>query len=184
MQQTVQWSAKQDEVQPQFKAHLAFYLTGNRPPRETLNAIGELGLRPALFAGYRDLTALRYDFPLVLTQGGTDSARVQSLSGLFDDLLKRCADGAESERLRKHALRLEREIRMRAADGTAGSVLQQFVSLHAEVPCGLDPLVRQWNRLSAALDIDGDLVDCNAETASRLCQHLWKAGYEGKARRL
>ena len=29
-------------------------------------------LRPALFAGYRDLTALRYDFPLVLMSKGGD----------------------------------------------------------------------------------------------------------------
>src|SRR6516162_10082908 len=96
MQQTVQWSAKQDEVPPRLKAHLAFYLTGNRS-RGALDAIGELGLRPALFAGYRDLTALRYDFPLVLIQGAADSPTVQSLSGLFDNLLKRCADGPEGD---------------------------------------------------------------------------------------
>jgi len=107
MQQTVQWSAKQDEVPPRLKAHLAFYLTGNRS-RGALDAIGELGLRPALFAGYRDLTALRYDFPLVLIQSAADSPTVQSLSGLFDNLLKRCADGPEGDRLRKHAARLER----------------------------------------------------------------------------
>ena len=48
----------------------------------------ELGLRPALFAGYRDLTALRYDFPLVLIRAAPAQASVQSLSGLFDGALE------------------------------------------------------------------------------------------------
>lgn len=180
MQQTVQWSARQDEIQPQLKAHMAFYLTGNRS-RGALDAISELGLRPALFAGYRDLTELRYDFPLVLTQG---VATVQSLSGLFDNLLKRCADGPESDRLRKHAMRLEREIRTRAAEGTGGSLSDNWVEAARHLGTQTDGLLQDsLNRLRLALDVDGGLVDCGSETASRLCQHLWKAEYESKARR-
>jgi subfamily B ATP-binding cassette protein MsbA len=47
------------------QAQVAFFLTGRRPS-EFLDAVDGLQLRPALFAGYRDLTPLRYDFPLVL----------------------------------------------------------------------------------------------------------------------
>lgn len=183
MQQTVQWSAKQDEVPPRLKAHLAFYLTGNRS-RGALDAIGDLGLRPALFAGYRDLTALRYDFPLVLIQGAADSPTVQSLSGLFDNLLKRCTDGPKGDRLRKHAARLEREIRLRAGQITGGSLSDNWVEAARHLGTQGDELLQDsLSRLRAALDVDGDLVDCGAETASRLCQHLWKARYESKARR-
>jgi hypothetical protein len=182
-QQTVQWSAKQDQVQPRLKAHLAFYLTGHRS-HGALNAIGELGLRPALFSGYRHLTALRYDFPLVLIHGVADSASVQSLSGLFDGVLKRWTDDPERERLCRHALRLEREIRIRAAGSTAASLSDKWVEATRHLGTQGDELLQDsLNRLRAALDVDGDLIDCGAETASRLCQHLWKARYESKAQR-
>ena len=138
MQQPVRSSVKQDEVQPRPERHLAFYLTGNRS-REALNAIGELALRPALFARYRDLTALRYDFPLILAWAADGSAAVQSLSSLFDDLLSRCAHGEESGRVRQHALRLEREIRIRAARSPAGSLLDRWAEAarHACAPCSM-----------------------------------------------
>ena len=68
------------------QAHVAFFLTGRRPS-EHLDAVEGLGLRPALFAGYRDLTQLRYDFPLVLAVDSSDGAFVHSLSGLVDAAL-------------------------------------------------------------------------------------------------
>ena len=49
-----------------------FHLTGARPRAEL--APPEQ-LCPALFAGFRDLTALRYDFPLVLVDDETEFAR-------------------------------------------------------------------------------------------------------------
>ena len=92
MQQLVRCSARQEEAQTPSNAHLAFYLTGNQS-RAGLNAIGELGLRPALLAPYRDLTALRYDFPLVLVDGAAvrsclllavqaEGAKVTTVEGL------------------------------------------------------------------------------------------------------
>ena len=52
-------------MEAELQAHVAFFLTGRMPSGE-LDAVDRLDLRPALFAGYRDLTPLRYDFPLVL----------------------------------------------------------------------------------------------------------------------
>ena len=40
-----------------------------------------------LIAGYRDLTQLRYDFPLVLIKDQPGGASVESLSGLIDGIL-------------------------------------------------------------------------------------------------
>jgi len=57
-----------------------FHLTG-RPPAAPLQAISKLGLRPAMLARYRDLSRLRYDFPLVLIQpaaGARPSGEVNS----------------------------------------------------------------------------------------------------------
>ena len=61
------WPVKQDDINMQagLQAHIAFHLSGMRP-RGELDTVDDLGLRPALLAGYRDLGKLRYDFPLVL----------------------------------------------------------------------------------------------------------------------
>ena len=103
------------------QAHVAFFLTGRRPS-EHLDAVDGLGLRPALFAGYRELTQLRYDFPLVLVAGPADKLFAQSLSGIIDGALATVARGSDGERIRKHVLRLEQEIRALVAAGAAGSL--------------------------------------------------------------
>ena len=57
------------------QAQLAFHLTGRSlPPMEPFELV------PALLVRYRNLAALRYDFPLVLSKDG----RVDSLSALVD----------------------------------------------------------------------------------------------------
>ena len=65
---------------------IAFYLTGQH------NGSGLVPLdrsyRPALFARYEDLTALRYDFPLVLNLEGPPERAILSLSGLVDDAVE------------------------------------------------------------------------------------------------
>lgn len=163
------------------QTHIAFHLTG-KPQGEGLDAIAGLGLRPALFAGYRDLTSLRYDFPLVLAEGGEDAA-VQSLSGAVDGALAKIAQGADADRLTKHALRLEREIRTLLAAGAAGS-LSQLLDKAAQRPTAeADALFRDsLARLRAALRLDGALVDCDRAMPARLLTHLWQRAQRRKAR--
>ena len=90
------------------QAQLAFHLTGGSlPPMEPFELI------PALLARYRDLTALRYDFPLVLSREG----RVDSLSTLVDQALE-----GKDEKTRAQALRREREIRSSSSSVWNGPV--------------------------------------------------------------
>ncbi|TAN54280.1 MAG: hypothetical protein EPN19_06995, partial [Betaproteobacteria bacterium] len=101
---------------------VAFHLTGKRAGAG-LAPVTEGGLRPALFARYRDLTALRYDYPLVLLKDAPEGVFLASLSSLIDGAL--AADtGTDGGRLQAHALRLEREIRAMAAAGKAGSLTE------------------------------------------------------------
>ena len=103
------------DMQAKQQDQLIFHLTGKRQG-DGLAAIDGLDLRPALLAPYRDLAALRHDFPAGArrARGGPDFVR--SLSSLVDAVLKDVAPrGIEGERLRRHALQLEREIR-RAVD--------------------------------------------------------------------
>lgn len=163
----------------ELESPVAFHLTGKRAGTE-LTPVTERGLRPALFARYRDLSALRYDFPLVLLKNAADGACVASLSGLIDSALEG-SKGTAGGSLRAHALRLEREIRAMAAAGTAGSLgalLEQAARRIAPAP---DPALEEsLRRLRGKLKADGEVLDCNARMPTRLLEHAWLAAQQGK----
>ena len=99
------------DMAAKFQDQLVFHMTGRRAG-EGLAPFDPASMRPALFAGYRDLTRLRHDYPLVLTDPGRADGFAASLSVLVHRALEELAPrGIEGERLRKHVLRLERELR-------------------------------------------------------------------------
>jgi ferredoxin len=164
------------------QAHVAFFLTGRRPS-EHLDAVDGLDLRPALFAGYRDLTRLRYDFPLLLVGKRSDHLMVQSLSGLIDAALADATRGGDGERIRKHVLRLEQEIRTLVAAGAVGSFSALWDRAAGELGASADQGIEDsLRRTSAAIKkVDGDLADCDAALPARLLQHAWAAVQRQKA---
>jgi hypothetical protein len=89
----------------ELQSYVAFHLTGR--PAGALEPFDPLELQPALFARHRDLTSMRYDFPLVLVDG-TDDAWVESLSAVVDGMLASLAGAqtAEIDRLSSHVLRI------------------------------------------------------------------------------
>ena len=179
------WPVKQDDINMQagLQAHIAFHLSGMRP-RGELDTVDDLGLRPALLAGYRDLGKLRYDFPLVLLREGAGEASVQSLSGLFDGALREIATAADGERLRKHALRLEREIRALAAECAGASFSDLWDQAAGRLSANDNDLFQNsLSRLRAVLKVDGEVVDCDQAMPFRLCHHLWKTVHDQKAGR-
>ncbi|MDP3759516.1 MAG: hypothetical protein Q8R01_03230 [Ramlibacter sp.] len=163
------------------QAHVAFFLTGRRPA-EYLDAVDGLELRPALFAGYEDLTPLRYDFPVVLVGKAAAGANVESLSGLVDKALEKAAQGADAERIRKHGLRLEQEIRTLVAAGTAGTLSALWESAAARISAQGDATFDEsQRRLRAAVKVDGVLADCDAALPPRLLRHVWEAAQAAKS---
>ena len=160
------------------QAHVAFFLTGRRPS-EYLDAVDGLNLRPALFAGYRELTQLRYDFPLVLVAKRSDKGFVQSLSGLVDAALDVAARGSEGERIRKHVLRLEQEMRTLAAGGATGTLSALWTKAAGRLAKGTDradkSLEDSLRRARAAVKADGEVADCDAAMPARLLRHAWSA---------
>jgi hypothetical protein len=136
----------------ELNAQLAFHLIGVRNGNDLETA---LGLRPALLAGFSDLAALRYDFPLVLADDGTAAP----LSALIDQ----ATSGQDAQR-RHAALRQEREVRARLAGGLGGR------------------LSSLW-KIEPALGVEGDLVDCDALLPQRFFRHAWSAAQARKARR-
>jgi hypothetical protein len=168
------------------QAHVAFFLTGRRPS-EHLDAVDGLKLRPALFAGYRELTQLRYDYPLVLLAKPSDSLFVQSLSGLVDTALAAAARGSDAERIRKHALRLEQEIRVLVAGGAGGPLSALWETAAGRLAKAVDKsgadssLADSLRRTRAAIKLDGELADCDAALPARLLQHAWGAVQKRKS---
>ncbi|MFZ4538401.1 ferredoxin [Propionivibrio sp.] len=169
------------DMEADLQTHVAFYLTGKKLTAH-LDAVDGLNLRPALLTGYRDLTHLRYDFPLILVEGRPDGAFIEPLSGLIDGILDRIAKGDHGERIRKHVLRLEQEIRTLAASGASGlfSTLWDQAAL---------PLIKADKQISeslslarANLKIDGEVIDCNAALPCRLFGHAWANTQKQRAR--
>ena len=159
---------------------MAFHLTGRKPQGE-FATLGSSDLHPAILAGYRDLTSLRYDFPLVLARAD-DKQPVQSLSGLIDGALKAIAADGDADRLRKHALRIEREIRRLVAEGTTGSLMKLWDAGTTRIGAKGDELLQDsLKRMRTALKIDGEVIDCDKAMPFRLFQHLWQVGQGRKA---
>jgi hypothetical protein len=170
-------------MQVETQAHIAFHLTGRLPQGEG-DALARGDLQPAIFAGYRDLTALRYDFPLVLLSGG-DGQSVQSLSALFDVAVQAVAANGDGERTRKHANRLEREIRKLVAGGATGTLSSLCDAAAASMGAKSDEkLAKSLKSLRTALKSDGEVIDCDKAMPFRLFRHAWQTLQDRKAQKL
>ncbi len=169
-------------MQAELQAHIAFHVIGKRPGGEPDTA-DEIDLRPALLAEYRDLSALRYDFPLALMRDAEGEASVRSLSGLIDEVVKEIAGGADGERLRQHALRLEREMRTLVVEGASQSLSDLLDNAASRLAAQNDErLGDSLKRIRAALKADGEIVDCDKAMPHRLVRHVWKTAHDSKAR--
>jgi ferredoxin len=160
-----------------------FFTTGRRQG-PGLDSIDELALRPAVLARYRDLRRLRYDFPLLLISDGVWAGQVRSLSSVIDELLAEIAPrGLEGERLRKHVLRLEREIRTLTDGGKKGLLSELWTVAAAKLASSEDPSAEEvLAHIAGKLKLDGEVVDCDKSVATRVCEHLWQAAQQRKAK--
>ena len=166
-----------------FHEQRVFFSTGRRQD-DGVAAIDRLGLRPALFAGYRDLALLRHDFPLVLVEDNSGAVTARSLSDIVDEVLLEVAPrGIAGERLRKHALALECEIRSRVAAGDTGPLSDLWMAAAERVVAHDDENAEEILRYTAAaLKLDGEVVGCDAAMPARVLTHLWEVAHAAKAR--
>jgi hypothetical protein len=168
-------------MQADTQAHVSFFLTGRRSS-EHLDAVDGLGLRPALFAGYRELNQLRYDFPVVLIDGSADAEFAQPLSGLIDNALASAARGSDADRVRKHAIRIEQEIRTLAAGTAVGSFAALWDTAVSRLGKTADKSFDDSaQRVRSAIKLKGSVADCDAALPTRLLQHAWAAVQRQKA---
>ncbi len=158
------------EQTAEIQRQIAFHLTG--APGGDLEPV-DAAVRPALLAPYRDLAALRYDYPVVLVDDAIDDACVCSLTALVDETLRDSAPrGAEGERVRRDVLRAEREIRRLVAEGARGTLSDLWARA---APSLADE--------AEHLKIDGVLADCDNELPRRMVGHAWESVQRQKAKR-
>jgi hypothetical protein len=171
------------DMQTKQQDQLIFHFTGQRQG-DGLAAIDDLDLRPALLAPYRDLAALRHDFPVVLAERAGGQEFVRSLSGLVDTMLQDVAPrGIEGERLRRHALQLEHEIRRAVADGATGSLGELWEQAAARLGAREGETLEQvLLTAGTALQADGEVLGCTQQLPARLITHAWQAARRAKAR--
>jgi hypothetical protein len=171
------------DMAAQFPEQRQFFST-SRLEGEGLDPIAGLGLRPALLARYRELSSLRYDYPLVLVTSGPQKGIVRSLSGIVDDLLLEAAPrGIEGEKLRRHVLRLEREIRRLVGNGLRGTLQEIWSEAAVRVGKPSDPSVEAvLAAIGEKMSLDGDVVDCEAAGVSQVLRHFFRAEQARKAR--
>ncbi len=155
---------------------------------EGLFDVRRRGLRPALFSAYGDLSKLRYDFPLVLIEGANGGPCLRSLSDIVTEMLRKIAPrGIDGERLRKHLLRLEAEVRALARKGHKGTLLELWELAESNLPPRAgDEGVRTAldDSLTVARDalpVGGDVVDYDDDTPSKVLTHAWTVVQEDKA---
>ena len=170
------------DMAAKFQDQQVFHMTGRRSG-EGLVPLDATPMRPAQFAGYRDLTRLRHDFPLVLVDSGTTDGFAASLTILVNHVLETLAPrGIEGERLRKHVLRLERELRARLAEGAGGTLSELWAEAASKLASDADESVAKVLALAGeSLRIDGALVDCDERLPSRFMIHAWRHVQSQKA---
>jgi ferredoxin len=162
---------------------LTFYLTGTRPAG-CLDDVGEPRLVPALMCQYRELTRLRYDYPLVLAESETGEACVRSLSGVFDNVLQRVAQpGPSGEDLRNEMLSLEGAIRTLVQQGTKATLCELWQMASRDLAQRTNqPLPDLLDHARGALTVDGEVIDCDADTPGKVLGHLWAGEQRRKER--
>lgn len=159
----------------------AFHRVGDRSRLPQPDAPAA-ALRPALFGNYRDLCALRTDFPLLLTSTPGAGPWVISLADAVDAMLRQATrPGAADEETRRKTLALEESVRRKLQQERCASLSQAWEAAWHELAGGEKAAP---GSAPATPDFDGDLVGCDRETAGRLVHRAWLESERRKGRRL
>ncbi len=168
----------------ELQTQIAFHRAGRKPGADAGNAAAA-DARPALLARYRDLAALRYDFPLILLRDAGDKGYVQCLSGIVDNVVHGLVKDDSGERLTRHLLRLEREIRVLLQAGARGALTELWDKAADRLMAGGDALLKDsLTRARRALKVEGELADCDPSVPAALLKRAWGVVQDRKTRKL
>ena len=164
------------------REQLLFHLTG-KSAGKGFPAVDAGSLRPALLAAYRDLGRLRHDYPVLLLDEPGEDGFALALSTVVNRLMLELAPrGIEGERLRRHLLHLERELRSAVADGYEGRLSELWAKAAARLGKGADGATGGvLAQAAGALKTDGTLAGCDERLPARLLEQAWRHTQRRKA---
>ena len=128
------------------------------------------GMRPALLAAYRDLDSLRYDFPLVLSRPAARRAP-RSLSAVMDDGAARSGAAGRDGRGAAHGRGCGSSARSAGWRRRATPVRWPGCGIgrcQAAAPSGDGAFLHDAGRIRDAIEVDGEIADCNAALPARV----------------
>ncbi|MBL8325196.1 MAG: ferredoxin [Rubrivivax sp.] len=165
---------------------MRFHVAGQRSGAG-FAAVDVATLRPALLAPYRNLGRLRHDYPVVLPEAPGPDGCVLPLATVIGRLAAELAPrGVEGERLRRHLLRLEAELRQMVGEGAQGHLAELWPLALARLPQGQgsddDTARRVLAQAAESLKIDGELAPCDAALPARLLTNAWRQAQVDKSR--
>lgn len=170
--------AAEEKTESPFKFNelLKFYLTGIKPAGKV--SFTEPGqLTPALLHSYRDLSMIRYDYPLCLPDKPA-AQWVMPLKTIFDNLVEETVPaGEEGAAFLKELLLLESHIKFMAEKKGGGRLTELWDNAAKMIVDATrlknqkkDTVAEQLTDARKALKTDGMLVPCDRETPRRLLQ--------------
>lgn len=168
---------------------VAFHLLGDRSGL-TIESMSENAseqkLRPALFAHYKDLTKLRYDFPLILVEREPDWVR--SLSDSIDAALQETESEPKTNSSARQVMDLEYLIRKLLSEGQEGtlSVLWEeasrlLLSELNEIPGSGSKLEKMLADVRAKIGFDGEIINYKQQLPIQLIRHAWNQSQKEKS---
>jgi hypothetical protein len=166
----------------ELQTQIAFHLAGRKPGGAEAAPANAC---PALLARCRGLSELRYDFPLVLARDAGDKDYVQCLSGIVDQVVHGLVKDDSGDRLTRHLLRLEREIRVLVAAGARGALSALWDEAAGRLMQRGDELLKDsLSRARRALKLEGEVVDCDRAMPARLMERAWRVVQDRKTQKL
>jgi hypothetical protein len=171
-------------MEAELQTQIAFHLTG-RKQGAAPDSMADADTRPALLARFRNLAELRYDFPVVLLNNATDKNYVQCLSGIVDNVVNGMVKDDDADRLTRHMLRIEREIRVLLDSGATGTLTALWDEAAGRLAAqGDERLNKSVRRGRSALKLDGEVANCDNTMASRMLGHAWAVVQRRKTQKL
>ncbi|MFY9316174.1 MAG: hypothetical protein WAO95_11535 [Burkholderiales bacterium] len=166
----------------ELQSQIAFHLAGKQPGADAAPGADAC---PALLARCRDLASLRYDYPVVLLRDASDKGYVQCLSGIVDDVVHALVKDDSGDRLTRHLLRLEQEVRALLASGRQGSLQALWDEAAGRLMARGDELLKDsLSRARRALKVRGELADCDAAMPAHLLKRAWSVVQDRKTEKL
>jgi hypothetical protein len=166
-------------MEAKLQKQIAFFLTGRRDSQDLEPMDGDR--RPALFASFRDLSPLRYDYPLILNTEGPPERYLLSLSTLVDDAVEELADNLDRDRIARHGHTLEAELRRQLRIQGPADLATLWNDCTLALAAGDEKIESSAKRLWTSFRAAGEIVDADANLPLRVVRHAWSVIQNEKA---